>query len=208
VCRMQLAGLMLVAGLVIAGVAGGIGSARGYGGAFWKLPLDDKLDFIHDHRPDWWWIALADLAGVFAVTAGMAGATYLLADAGAPVLAYASLGGYLLAMSAWVFGLIAQTAGAARAATQRAESGSTPPWISGMWDACYLAEWVWVIGANLAYVLVGWAILQSGLVGAWVGWAAVVLGAAIPLAIALIRDLFPQLSLLVPFILGIALLLG
>lgn len=205
---MQLAGLMLVTGLVIAGVAGGLGSARGYDGAFWKLPLADKLDFIHGHRRDWWWIALADLAGVFAVTAGMAGATYLLADAGAPVLAYAALGGYLLAMSAWVFGLIAQTAGAARAATDKADSGSTPPWIQGLWDACYLAEWVWVFGANLAYILVGWAVLQSGLVAAWAGWAAVVLGVGIPAAIALVRDLFPQLSLLVPFILGVALLVG
>jgi hypothetical protein len=67
---------------------------------------------------------------------------------------------------------------------------------------------VWVIGANLAYVLVGWAILQSGLVGAWAGWAAIVLGVGIPVAIALVRDLFPQLGLLVPFILGIALLIG
>jgi hypothetical protein len=108
-------------------VAGGLGSARGYGGTFWRLSLDDKLDFIHDHRRDWWWIALADLAGVFAVTAGMAGSTYLLADAGAPVLAYASLGGYLLAMSAWVFGLIAQTAGAARAATRRPSPATLRP---------------------------------------------------------------------------------
>jgi hypothetical protein len=205
---MQLAGFMLVTGLVIAGTGGGLGSARGYGGTFWRLSLDGKLDFIHGHRRDWWWIALAELAGVFAVTAGMAGSTYLLADAGAPVLAYASLGGYLLAMSAWVFGLIAQTAGAARAATEKAESGHTPPWIQGLWDACYLAEWVWVIGANLAYVVVGWAILQSGLVGAWAGWAAIVLGVGIPVAIALVRDLFPQLGLLVPFILGIALLIG
>ncbi|HSJ36200.1 MAG TPA: hypothetical protein VLB85_14205 [Acidimicrobiia bacterium] len=205
---MQLAGLMLMAGLVIAAVSAGLGSARGYSGKFWRLSLDDKLDFVHDHRPDWWWMAVADLAAIFAATAGMAGATYLLADDGAPVLAYAALGGYLLAMSAWVFGLITQTAGAARAATQRAESGATPPWISGMWDACYLAEWVWVIGANLAYVLVGWAILQSGLVAAWAGWAAVVIGIGIPAALAMVRDLAPQLSLLVPFILGIALLVG
>ena len=77
-----------------------------------------------------------------------------------------------------------------------------------MWDACYLAEWVWVIGANLAYVLIGWAILQSGLVAAWAGWAAIVLGIGILVAIALVRDLAPQLSLLVPFIVGIALLVG
>ena len=64
------------------------------------------------------------------------------------------------------------------------------------------------VGANLAHVVVGWAILQSGLVGAWAGWAAIVIGVGIPVAVALRRDLFPQLSLLVPFVLGIALLIG
>jgi hypothetical protein len=205
---MQLVGWLLVAGLVIAGAGGGIGSARGFNAAFWKLPPDGKLDFVHGHRRDWWGIALAELVAVIVTTAGMVGLTYLLADAGEPVLASVALGGYLVTTSAWVFGLVAQTSGVPRAASQRADSGRSPDWIDGVWGAVYLAEGTWVIGANLAYIVAGVAVLQTGLVAAWAGWAAVALGAGIPLAVTAVRDFFPQLSLLVPFVFGIALLIS
>lgn len=205
---MQLVGWLLVAGLVIAGAGGGIGSARGFNAAFWKLPLDGKLEFVHDHRRDWWGEAIAGVVALFVTTSGVGGLTYLLSDAGEPVTAFVALGGYLVAMSAWVFGLIAQTAGFPRAASQRAHSGQTPDWIRGIFAAAYLAEGVWVIGANLAYIAVGVAMLQSGLVAAWAGWAAVVIGAAIPVAVAVFRDGFPQLPYLVPFVVGIALLIA
>lgn len=204
---MQLVGWLLVAGLVVAGLGGGIGSARGFNGAFWKLPLDDKLDHVSGHRRDWWGIALAELVAVFVTTPGVVGLAYLLSDAGEPVLAFVALGGYLVAMSAWVFGLIAQTTGVLRAASQRAESARTPDWIRGVWDAVYLAEGVWVIGANLAFAVAGVAVLQSGLAAAWAGSVAVALGVGIPLAVAVLRDGFPQLSFFVPFVLGIALLI-
>lgn len=203
---MQLVGWLLVGALLVSAVAGLAGSARGYNGAFWRLPLDDKLDFVHTHRRDWWWMAGLDLTAMFAVTAGTLGITYLLAEAGRPLVAYVGFGGYLVAMAAWVFGLVTQAAMVPRAATQRFESGGTPAWIQGLWDAAYLAEGVWVIGANLAYVIIGVALLQSDLVAAWAGWAAIGVGAAIAVTVVLVRDGFPQLSLIVPLVVGIALL--
>jgi hypothetical protein len=156
------------------------------------------------HRQEWWWISFGQLVGIFAMTAGLSGLTYLISVEGELVLACVSFGAYLVALFAWVLGLISQTATIPRAASQRAETGETSSWIHAFWDAGYLAEGVWIIGTNLAYAVMGLAVLQSGLVGAWAGWAALGVGILIPAAVVATRYGFPEMSLLVLFILGIA----
>ena len=204
---MLLVGILLVAGLGLILVEA-VGFTRGgYDADFWKLPLDAKLDHVAKHRRDWWWISIWSLVGIFLMTAGLAGLTQLISADGEPVLAFVSFGGYLVALFAWVFALIAQAATVSRAATERAETGKTPSWIHPFWDAGYLAEGVWIVGANIAYAVVGIAILQSGVVAAWAGWATIGLGVLIPIAVLLIRNGFPQLAEVAPFVLGIALII-
>lgn len=204
---MLLVGILLVSAIALMLVEAVGYSRGGYNGAFWKLPLDDKLDHVALHKRDWWWISLWGLVAVFLMTGGLAGLTYLLADAGEPVLAYVAFGGYLIGVFAWLFGLIAQTTVVSRAATERADTGETPEWIHPFWDAAYLSEGVWIIGTNLAYAVVGVAIIQSGFVGAWAGWAALALGVLIPVFVVMTKAGFPQLGELVPFIVGIAVII-
>jgi hypothetical protein len=204
---MVLVGALLIAGIGLIAVEA-VGYKRGgYNSEFWRLPLDDKIDRVAVHRWEWWWVSIWELVGLFLMTGGLAGLTYLLAAEGEPILASVAFGGYLLALVAWVFGLIAQAAAVSQAATQRTETGETPAWIHPFWEAGYLAEGTWIIGTNLVYAIIGVAILQSGLVGAWSGWAAVGLGALIPVVVLITRVGFPQLGLLVPFILGVALVI-
>jgi len=201
---------MLLIGILLMAVVGliaveSIGFRRGgFGGEFWKKPLDDKLDQVVKHTGDWWLVSITELVGIFLMTGGLAGLTYLLATDGEGVLAFAAFGGYLVALIAWVFGLIAQTTTVSKAATTRAETGETPEWVHPFWAAGYLAEGVWVVGTNLAYAALGVAILQSGLLPAWAGWAALVLGLLIPVVVLATKAGFPHLGGLVPFIVGIA----
>lgn len=205
---MLVVGLLLMAGLGLSAIGGGVAYRRGrYDGDFWKLPLDDKLDHVHQNRRDWWWVSLWQLGGIFVMTAGLAGFTYLLSQEGEAVLAYVAFGGYLVVAMAWIFGLITQTTAIPVAATQRDEAGETPAWIHAAWSAGYLAEGAWVIGANLAYAAMGVAILLSGLLAAWAGWVAVGLGVAIPSVVFVTRYGFPELGKVVPFVIGIAALL-
>lgn len=205
----MLVGVLLVCSVLVGWTGTGVAYANaGYRGDFWRLPLDDKLDHVHNHRRGWWLLSLGQLLGLAVLTGGFTGLVSLLSDAGEPILAQVSLGVYLVALMAWVFGLIVQTMSIPRAATQRAESGSTPDWVQAFWDAGYLAEASWVIGANLAYLVAGLAILQSGLVASWVGWVAIVIGGAVPLVVVATRDGFPELSQLVPLIIGIALIVS
>jgi hypothetical protein len=204
---MLLVGILLVSGLGMIIVESPGYNRGGYDGKFWKLPLDDKLDHVVENKKYWWWISVWGLVGVLLMTSGLMGFTYLLADAGEPVLAYVAIGGYLVALMAWVMGMVLQAPVIVKAATERADTGGTPGWLHPFWDTGYLAEGVWILGANLAYAVMGLAILQSGLVGTWAGWAALVLGLLIPIAIVITKAGFPQLAEVVPFIVGIALII-
>lgn len=205
---MIIVGILLLSGLLLVAVEA-VGYGRGgYNSAFWRLPLDAKLDHLSGHRWWWWWISIWGLVGLFLMTGGVGGLTFLLADAGEPVLAFVALGGYLVALFSWVFGVIVQGAAVSRAAEQRVETGETPDWLHPLWKAAYVAEAAWVIGANLAYALFGAAALGSGLVGDWAGWVAIVAGVLIPVIVVITRTGFPQLVLFAPTVIGIALLLS
>jgi hypothetical protein len=206
---MVLVGWLLVGAFVVSSIGSGTAyRTGGYTGQFWALPLDDKLDHLHTHRRQWWLLSIGQLVGLIVMTAGVAGFTFLLADAGEGALAWVGFGTYLVALIAWAIGLIAQTATLPTAATQRAETGATPSWIHAFWASGYLAEATWVIVANIAYAVLGLAILQSGLLADWAGWVAIGLGIGIPILVVATRYGFPEMTQIVPLIVGIALILA
>ncbi len=204
--------MVLVAVLLLSGIGliavESVGYVRGgYDSAFWKLPLDDKLDHVAKNPWEWWWVSVWGLIGLFLVTGGMFGLRDTLGEAGEPVLASVALGGYSVAAVAWVVGLIIQTASVSEAARQRADTGTTPSWIHPFWNGAYFAELFWIAGANLAYVLVGLAVLLTGLVPAWAGWITLIGGLIIAAGVLITREGFPQLGYLPPAVIGIALLI-
>lgn len=204
---MLLVGLLLVSGLALVAVEAVGYSRGGYDSAFWKLPLDDKLDHVSEHQWEWWWVSIWGLVGLFFMTAGVFGLTALMSEAGGSTYSFVALGGYLVAVFAWVVGLIIQAASVSRAAKQRTEKNQTPPWIYPFWQAGYLAEGVWIIGANLAYAVFGVAILQTGLLASWAGWVSLVGGPIIAVTVVATRGGFPQLAILLPAVIGVAALI-
>lgn len=201
---MLLTGILLASVLVLLAVESVGYSRGGFNGAFWQLPLDGKLDHVAKHDRDWWWVGSWSLVGIFLLTGGLAALAYLLADAGEPVLAFVGLGIYLVAMIGWVFGLLLQTAGVSQAAKQRKETGETPSWIHPLWSAGELSEGGWLVGANIAYAVIGLAILNTGLLPGWAGWTAIALGVLIPVGVAITKFGFPQLADLAPLVIGVA----
>ena len=54
---MVLVAALLLSGLVLVAVES-VGYVRGgYDSAFWRLPLDAKLDQVAEHRWEWWWVS-------------------------------------------------------------------------------------------------------------------------------------------------------
>ena len=141
------------------------------------------------------------------MTGGVASLSGLLAEAGETAIAFAGLGFYLVAMAGWMFGLVVSYAAMSEAAKRKQEMGETPSWVAPLGKAGYVAEATWVIGANVAYVLIGSATLASGLLPAWAGWTAIGTGVVLTLLVMATKFGFPQMSDLAPFVLGVAAIL-
>lgn len=182
-------------------------SRGGYTSAFWSLPRDDKLDHIGTEPAHWVrlganWIPMLTLA-----VAGLAGFAYQLAAAGGGTLAWVGLGAYLFGAVAWLVGVLAQSVGIRIAAELRRDTGTNPDWVDVAWTTAWWSELTYVLVANLAFIAWGIAILDTGFPAEWVGWTAVLLGALAIAMVGLLREAFPQLGVLVPIVLGVALLL-
>lgn len=205
---MLLTGLLLISGLAIVAVEA-FGYVPGeYNAAFWKLPLDDKLDHVAQHRREWWWISLWDLVGLILLTGGIFGLATLVAEAGESVVANVALGVYIASATLWLVGLVIQTTAVPQAATQRADTLETPAWIHPLWSAGWVSEVAWITGSNAAYAILGIALLQTDLLASWAGWTALVGGVVIAAVVGITRNGFPQLALLVPAVLGLAAILA
>ena len=181
--------------------------AGGYDGAFWKKPLDDKLDHIAGHTEQWTrlggvWLPILTLA-----VAGLAAFSYQLAQAGAGTLAFLALGAYVVGALGWLIGVLLQTTVVKAAAGVRSTAGATPDWLEGFWNAGWWAEFLFVMAANLAAVVWGLAMLDSGYPADWMGWTAIVIGALAVLMVGYTREAFPHLGVIVPVVLGVALVL-
>jgi hypothetical protein len=202
-----LVGVLLLSGLLLMALEAVGWTRGGYNSAFWRLPLGEKLDHVAKHRWEWWWISTLSVAGLFLMSGGIFGLSYLLADAGEPVLAYVALGGYVVAVMAWVIGVIVQGAAVAEAARQQSDTGVTPAWIHPFWGGAFAAEILWIAGSGLAYALMGLAVLQTELLAGWAGWFSIVVGSLTAVIVLVARDGFPQLGYFPPAALGIALLI-
>ncbi len=185
-----------------------VSTVRGhFGQRFWNLPLDDKLDHLVSYRREWWWMGGTWVAILAAVTAGMAALAGLLGAAGEPALAWASFGAFVIGSAAWLGGLFVQTAVVWWAAERRHETGETPEALAPFWSLAYFAEMSSIVISNLAFVGFGVAVLLTSVPAAWAGWTAIVAGALLAVVVVLTRFGFPHMVLLVPVVLGIALVL-
>jgi hypothetical protein len=201
------AGAALAGGMLVAPVAFSVVEVVGYrqgrfGRTFWESPLDVKLDHVGQHSHAWRLMTLPWFPILAVTTAGLAGLSFLLAD----VAAWTAFGLFILAAEAWLIVMSLQNGTTMVAAQRRAQTGDTPDWAVAVWQAGFVLEQVWIVLANLAAVGYGMAVLRTDMLPGWSGWAAIVVGLAIPILVLVTRDGFPGLALPAYLTLGVALL--
>jgi hypothetical protein len=158
-----------------------VGGVLFTGRIFWKWPIGQTPAYLY-------WERGFVLAALLLNVLGMALLQGLLHEAGATGITWLAMVAYLL--------------GAATLAIAEVTFLRTQQW---------LYPWVvfYVVTAFLAQALFGVAILQTGLVAAWVGWATLVwnLGWLIALSVFSRKDMYyPVLHHVAPLLIGIALL--
>ena len=199
--------LLAVVPIVLA-LEGPISMPGRFDGAFWGKPVDEKLDRIAADRSGWRRIGLSWVPTVALMLGGLAAFTHQLGSTGSDAWAWVALGIYLVGAIAWLLGVLLQTTVGAAAAQIRAATGVTPEWLAGIWGLAWWCEVSFVVLANVAAVLWGVAILETGYPSAWMGWTAIGIGAVILAGAAVTRDVFPHLGIAMPLVTGVALLLA
>ncbi len=192
-------------------VADGLMEARGrYNSAFWASDLDRKLVHILEFPRHWVWVGSGMIVLLATATAGLSAFSVLLGQAGEGILAAVALGSFLLGVFGFVAAIFLQFGPVKVAARIRRDTGTTPGWLEPMWMAASWAETTYIILASLAYVVWGLGMVKSGFPSAWAGWASIAIGglSAVGVMIAPARLGFPQLPLLVPIVVGVALVIS
>jgi hypothetical protein len=178
-----------------------------YTSQFWNLELEDKLDHIAD-QPEYWtrmgsiWPPILALAA-----AGMTGFTFQLASHDDGFLVFAALGLFLLGTVAWLVGSVIQTVAVRVGALRRKETGETPDWFDVAWTGAWWAELTFVLSANVAFLTWGLLMVDTGFPATWMGWTAVIMALIALVMILFVREVFPHLGILVPIVLGVALVI-
>jgi len=192
-------------------VADGLIEVRGrYNSAFWASDLDRKLEHIPEYSRHWKWIGFGLILMLAAATSGLSAFSVLLAQAGEGPIAAVALSSFLLGAFGFVAGIFLQFGPSEMAARVRRDTGTTPGWLEPMWTAATWAETTYIVLASFAHVVWGLAMVNSGFPSAWAGWASIAIGglSVVGVMIAPARLGFPQLPLLVPVVVGLALVIS
>lgn len=205
---MRLAGAVLLL-LVPLLAADGVISARGrFMGAFWASERDSKLEHIAGHRRQWAAMGAAWVAMLAVAAAGIGAFGVLLARSGEAILASAALGLFFLGVVSMLAAASTLFASVGVAAQARRHAGTTPGWLEPMWTAANWSEAVYIVLTGLAYVVFGIGMFRAGFPASWAAWASVAIGVVSVVGMIAMpaRFGFPQLPLVVPVLLGFALI--
>lgn len=193
-------------------LATGVVSVRGgyASSSFWRSDRDTKLELIARRSDDWLMLHVIWVALLVVFAGGMTGACFVVARAGEEALAGIGLGVFLMSLVCWLLGVLLQGPPAALAARMRSEQGSTPHWLEPLFAAVGWAEATYVAGTSASYVILGTAIVATGVPATWAGWASIVVGVLGILGMLVAREwvTFPELPLVGPIVLGVAFLLA
>lgn len=164
-----LVGFVLVSGLMIF-LVGAVAWRMAY-----EQPLAEALRAIHADRRRRSWIHLWMIAGVFATQVGVVGFTAISATRTALIAAMAAVV-YGLGAVTWIISLVFRLAVVPWAA-ERAEADGQPPEgfaaLNSWAGTLYVLH---MIASYAAFAILGAAILESGTLPSWLGWAGVTVG--------------------------------
>jgi hypothetical protein len=152
------------------------------GAAFWKLeyqaPLETSLAAIGAAQGRWRWIHLWMVTGIVVTLLGLTGFTVLLFRMAGPV--YSSFGVVVFAAGAlcWLPGVFWRLTVLQAAAADVAAGRPMPEAIETWSDWFGHLHMFHMLTAYLSWLLLGAAVIDTGIVGEWVGWLGVALGAA------------------------------
>ena len=169
-------------------------------------PPREWLRLVHEHPRAWFWATLSFIGAILIITGGLVLLAGLLRRAGDPGYADVGLVAFVIGAVLWVVHLAARISVDPWAGNELAAKGVVPEVFTaiGRWNwALYI---IFMILAFVGMLLFGGAILATGLLPPWLGWATIIYSAVGLLILAVARDALPIMHHLMPLVIGIVLL--
>jgi hypothetical protein len=170
-------------------------------------PPHEWLRLVREHPRPWRWATISFIGGFLVTLAGLTLLTGLLRGAGDPGFSAVGLLAFACGTTLWVIILAARLTVDPWAGKELAANGSIPgvyAVVSAWNGAMFVIFSVLAFAGMMAF---GGAILATGLLPHWLGWTTVIYSAAGLVILAFTRDSLPIMHLLMPAVIGIALLL-
>ena len=204
----HVAGILLILPIIFApGVALYMRVKDKGGPIIFGQPPREWLRLVHEHPRAWFWATVSFMAAILIITGGLVLLAGQLRRAGDPGFADMGLLAFAIGAVLWVVHLAARLSVDPWAGNELAAKGSVPEVFTA------LSRWNWalyIIFMVLAFdgmLLFGGAILVTGLLPPWLGWATIAYSAAGLGILAAARDALPIMHHLMPLVIGITLLL-
>jgi hypothetical protein len=206
----HVAGVLLIVGsiLFLSG-AGSYAFVRDKGGPMiFGQPPREWLRLVVEHQGLWRQATILFITGVIVTLLGLTLLGALFRGAGDPGYSQVGLLAFIFGAVMWVINLAARLTvdpWAAKAMVARGEIPEAYTPITAWTDALFM---IYTILTFVALAIYGGAMLATGLLPSWVGWAAIIYCLAGLLLLVGTRDAPPFLHYLMPILIGALLLLA
>jgi hypothetical protein len=206
----RLSGVVLILSFIsfaiggILPIAGEKGNIR-----IFTLPIREHLLAVADNPIVWRWTNVFMGAAAIVLLVGLTLLTTILEAANERVFSRLGLIGWLLAAVLWVIFSVFRAVITIRAAhemTATSTTGAVPPYYEPLAQWGFALFYVSAVIGFLALAAYGGALLQVGLLPAWVGWATLVFSSALLIQLLIMGDTLPAFHYLPPLLIGIVLL--
>jgi hypothetical protein len=180
--------------------------ARAQFGEVLNVPRGQKLLIIVRHINEYRWGCRLILIGWVAAALGYVMLGALLSDTGAAAISMPAAVLFLLAIASAIVFWVLHVPPTILAAEETARTSTAPAYYEILQAAAESSLAIYQLLALLSTAGFGWALLATGLLPSWSGWAAIgwgLLWAAVHLRS---KETIPLLPMVMPVVIGIALL--
>ncbi|WIG59973.1 MAG: hypothetical protein OJF49_002721 [Ktedonobacterales bacterium] len=178
-----------------------------HGPVIFGQPPHEWLRLVHQHPRPWRWATISFICIILTTLFGLALLAGLLRDAGDPGFSQAGLLAFALGTALWVIVLAARLTIDPWAGKEMLAKGAIPDVYTALskWNGAMFV--IFTILAFAGVMSFGAAILATNLLPHWLGWATLIYSLAGLTLLAITRDSLPIMHHLMPFVIGIILLL-
>ena len=172
----DIVGIVFLAGVVSMFVGISTPEYSGLDREIWGMPTKQYLQAIHANRRPWRWASAWIVAATVLNVLGFGLLSVLLRDVGGHLLGEAAQLVFLVGALLWIVVMAFRMGVEPIAAEALARAETVPDWFEPVQAWAMRLSLIYMVLGYVATAIVGWGLLQTAMLPAWLGWLSLGLG--------------------------------